>query len=1092
MVFVLSPDAVASEVAQREVAFAASLNKRFAPIVYRRAEDKQVPAPLAKLRFIFFDDASQFEDKADQLAQALGTDIVWVRQHTDFGDQARKWSTASEPSGLLLRSPVLEQAERWIAGRPSGAAAPTEDTQRFIRRSRQGATRRRNILTGSLAAGLVLAIGLAGLAYWQRGVAVEQRVIAVQAEQTATEQKEIAQQQRDRAEKTLATASKTANDLVFNLAQEFRDQTGMPVQLTRRILDRTRALQKQLTESGETSPDLQRTEVVALGELGLTLLAQGDAHAALAAAERSRELTESLVSRDPSNKLWQGDLNISYSRLGDALRAVGRRADALVAYQKALSTSEKLAVADPTDRDAHRGLSIDYQRLGNVLRDIGSREEALVAYRKALAVLEQFGEPDPDWQWGMANNHANVGEMLQVGGRREEALDEFRTDVELMKKVVLAQLGNVRAQRDLATAYEKLGHTFMELGRLDQAVEAHEASVRIAEQVAGPDPGNVERQANLASTYEMYFLSLRKTDRPQLTKEVLQKLVAIREKNAHVDPDNTRWQHHLAIGYIYLGDSLSKDEDSDQALAIYRKTLSILTKLNAIDPENVDWRHDLSVTSSRIAVILYKKGQVDDALKLFEQDLRLEQQAAAADPGNILFRRGLGVSNFNVAEALFGSGRVEEALTYFDEAIRIKRAITVDPDPENVAIAHLHRAEAFFYLNQPEAALADLEAAAKLYPEGAYTLLWLQMTRMRLHQSDLEDLAKRASVLERTKWPWPLVAFYLGQMDSEAVRAAALSSEKAGTRDEQVCEAEFYIGVHRLENGDRPEALRVLQSAIDKCQTEPQHRILAARLQQQLNGMQPAESAASIAIAQCNGLAASPLDSERPKSVAGVPVGAINATAAVTACMAAVRAAPEDRRMLYQLGRAYDAAKDYAKARDFYARAAELGHTRWRPTISARSMTMDAGWLKTSLQLADFTSRRLETALRSQCQTLDGCINTAAAAHRTTRRRTTGMKRLQPRDLRWARCVRDGSIITAKELRRIRSPRSAGMRRPPRPAMRRRCERSDFCTSAARAWRSTMLRRARGTRRPPAAVTGSQCPISASSMPGRSEWRRIM
>src|SRR5262249_53205393 len=39
IVFVLSPDAVASEVTLREVAYAASLNKRFAPIVYRRVED---------------------------------------------------------------------------------------------------------------------------------------------------------------------------------------------------------------------------------------------------------------------------------------------------------------------------------------------------------------------------------------------------------------------------------------------------------------------------------------------------------------------------------------------------------------------------------------------------------------------------------------------------------------------------------------------------------------------------------------------------------------------------------------------------------------------------------------------------------------------------------------------------------------------------------------------------------------------------------------------------------------------------------------------------------------------------------------------
>ena len=35
VVFVLSPDAIASEVALKEVAFAQSLNKRFAPIVCR-------------------------------------------------------------------------------------------------------------------------------------------------------------------------------------------------------------------------------------------------------------------------------------------------------------------------------------------------------------------------------------------------------------------------------------------------------------------------------------------------------------------------------------------------------------------------------------------------------------------------------------------------------------------------------------------------------------------------------------------------------------------------------------------------------------------------------------------------------------------------------------------------------------------------------------------------------------------------------------------------------------------------------------------------------------------------------------------------
>src|SRR5215469_9982903 len=88
VVFVLSPDAVASEVALREVRFAASLNKRFAPVVWRRVDDKLVPAELAKLNFIFFDNEAQFERRADQLAEALRTDIGWIRQHTDFGEQA--------------------------------------------------------------------------------------------------------------------------------------------------------------------------------------------------------------------------------------------------------------------------------------------------------------------------------------------------------------------------------------------------------------------------------------------------------------------------------------------------------------------------------------------------------------------------------------------------------------------------------------------------------------------------------------------------------------------------------------------------------------------------------------------------------------------------------------------------------------------------------------------------------------------------------------------------------------------------------------------------------------------------------------------
>jgi hypothetical protein len=75
VVFVLSPDSVASKVALQEVSFAASLNKRFAPVVHRRVDDKDVPEALAKLNFVFFDEAARFEQSVDRLAEALA---CWV------------------------------------------------------------------------------------------------------------------------------------------------------------------------------------------------------------------------------------------------------------------------------------------------------------------------------------------------------------------------------------------------------------------------------------------------------------------------------------------------------------------------------------------------------------------------------------------------------------------------------------------------------------------------------------------------------------------------------------------------------------------------------------------------------------------------------------------------------------------------------------------------------------------------------------------------------------------------------------------------------------------------------------------------------
>ena len=78
VVFVISPDAVASERCAWEVERTVSLKKRLLPIVWRRVDEAQVPSRLKQLNYIFFDRPRMSVSSLTALATALKTDIDWV------------------------------------------------------------------------------------------------------------------------------------------------------------------------------------------------------------------------------------------------------------------------------------------------------------------------------------------------------------------------------------------------------------------------------------------------------------------------------------------------------------------------------------------------------------------------------------------------------------------------------------------------------------------------------------------------------------------------------------------------------------------------------------------------------------------------------------------------------------------------------------------------------------------------------------------------------------------------------------------------------------------------------------------------------
>ncbi|SRR6266481_755007 len=215
-IFVLTPDSIASVACGQEIARAAANNKRMVPIVARDVNADTVPEALAKLEWIFCRDGDDFEKAINSLISALDTDLAWVHAHTDLLTQAIKWEANSKSRSLVLRGEALKAAEQWLAQAPTKKEPkPTALQTEYINASRKAATRRLRITLGALIFGLVVAIGLAVVAWGQR-------IKAVRNADEANRQKHEAVKQEAKAveaeQQTRLRASKADADIALQLA----------------------------------------------------------------------------------------------------------------------------------------------------------------------------------------------------------------------------------------------------------------------------------------------------------------------------------------------------------------------------------------------------------------------------------------------------------------------------------------------------------------------------------------------------------------------------------------------------------------------------------------------------------------------------------------------------------------------------------------------------------------------------------------------------------------------------------------------------------------------------------------------------------
>jgi PQQ-dependent catabolism-associated CXXCW motif protein len=258
-----------------------------------------------------------------------------------------------------------------------------------------------------------------------------------------------------------------------------------------------------------------------------------------------------------------------------------------------------------------------------------------------------------------------------------------------------------------------------------------------------------------------------------------------------LDPKSASLFNNRGVAY-------SNKRDYDRAMKDFEQAI-------ALDPKYVQ------AYNNRGDTLLYK-DDYDGAIRDFQKALELgfDKSAAFENLGKVYFAK----YDFNRSAEEYG------------------KALALTP---NKADALAGRGRAELYAGRYDAAIADLSAALRSRPGYAYYAIWLHMARLRANLVNLEELAANTEKLDHAKWPWPVIGMFLGASAPDTMHAAARSIGSASDHDDQVCEADFYLGFYRAARGERDEAKRLLQSAVSICPRSffefPLARAELARLQ---------------------------------------------------------------------------------------------------------------------------------------------------------------------------------------------------------------------------------------------------------------------
>jgi lipoprotein NlpI len=171
--------------------------------------------------------------------------------------------------------------------------------------------------------------------------------------------------------------------------------------------------------------------------------------------------------------------------------------------------------------------------------------------------------------------------------------------------------------------------------------------------------------------------------------------------------------------------------------------------------------------------------------------------------------------NPKYAKAFNNRGGAYDEKRQYDRALAdYEAAATIDPRVARYRSMGL----SFFYLGRMEKSAEAMAKAVNAAPQEMYAAVWRYLAQAKSsgRQAAERELGDNTAKLKETKWPRAVIDFYLGK-NSEKALYEATANPDAKKKNEQLCEANFYVAEAKLLSGNQQEAIPLLRAANKDC-----------------------------------------------------------------------------------------------------------------------------------------------------------------------------------------------------------------------------------------------------------------------------------